>query len=80
MPDNETKTTPLLYCRPTPLDLQNGPILVQVRDTETEPWHWRFLFSIADESQLCSYPFFARERRNSQNETRWKFAQTVGKT
>ena len=80
MPDTETKTKPLPYRQPTPLDLRNGPIMVQVRDTETEPWVWRFLFSIADESQFCSYPFFARERRNSQVETRWKFAQTVGET
>jgi hypothetical protein len=77
VPDNETKTTPLPYRQPTPLDLRNGPILVQVRDTETEPWIFRYLFWIADDLETAPYPYFCRTTRICRMETRYKFSQIV---
>jgi hypothetical protein len=68
---------PTQYRDVTQLDLRDGPVLVQVRDHESEYWRHRYLFSIADECQLASYPFVCRETKCSRIETRYKFARIL---
>ena len=68
---------PTQYREVTKLDLLNGPVLVQVRDDETDYWRYRYLFHIADDFHEAKQPFFCRETKCSRIETRYKFARIL---
>ena len=68
---------PTQYRDVTHLDLRDGPVLVQVRDHESDYWRHRYLFTIADDLHEAEQPFFCRETKCSRIETRYKFARIL---